>query len=579
MPSGIFDKNTALRTLILSSNDLTALPTSVFGNLTSLRELNLNNNDLTALPAGVFDKLTGLIHLSLVGNKLTALPAGIFEKLTAVNILELSNNPGSGTFRAVANAGGNQNVQAGAPVTLSGSATGPWGSNVTWSWAQVDASNNDVSPATVTLTGADTATLSFTAPSTSTASVLYFGLTVIGKASSFAYRHIISVAVAAQTSNQEVLDRTSGPSARFENLPGSHDGATPFTVELHFSGEATGIGYEALRDSVVEASGGTVEKARRLTPGSNQAWELTIQPTQYGDIALFLSLRECGVPNAVCIGGQSLANVEVALVPGLPPFTASFAGAPAEHDGDTAFKVKFHLSLAPATLSSYATVRDSLFDVTGGRIVKARRLTPRKNQNWELTVAPGGVADVTLRLKATTSCNALPGVCDAAGRMLAGGLSTTVRGPVTLSVADAQAEEGTGQTIGFAVSLSRAASGAVTVDYATADGTATAGEDYSSTSGTLTFAAGETAKTVSVPVLDDVIDEGQEAFTLRLSNATGARIADAEATGTVSNSDPLQKMWLSRFGRTVADHMESDYRRPQDAPRWASPRPPPWFTS
>ena len=67
--------------------------------------------------------------------------------------------------------------------------------------------------------------------------------------------------------------------------------------------------------------------------------------------------------------------------------------------------------------------------------------------------------------------------------------------------------------------------------------------------------AGETAKTVSVPVLDDVIDEGQETFTLRLSNATGARIADAEATGTVSNGDPLQKMWLSRFGRTVADHV------------------------
>ena len=129
--------------------------------------------------------------------------------------------------------------------------------------------------------------------------------------------------------------------------------------------------------------------------------------------------------------------------------------------------------------------------------MKARRLTPRKNQNWELTVAPGGLADVTLRLKATTSCSALPGVCDAAGRMLPGGLSTTVRGPVTLSVADAQGEEGTDETIGFAVSLSRAVSGAVTVEYATADGTATAGEDYSSTSGTMTFAAGETAKTVS----------------------------------------------------------------------------------
>ena len=48
---------------------------------------------------------------------------------------------------------------------------------------------------------------------------------------------------------------------------------------------------------------------------------------------------------------------------------------------------------------------------------------------------------------------------------------------------------------------------------------------------------------------------GNSGLTLRLSNATGAHIADAEATGTVSNSDPLQKMWLSRFGRTVAEHV------------------------
>ena len=127
-----------------------------------------------------------------------------------------------------------------------------------------------------------------------------------------------------------------------------------------------------------------------------------------------------------------------------------------------------------------------------------------------------------------------------------------------ISVADARANEGVGATVAFEVSLSRAFTGTehqVTVDYATADGTATAGEDYTATSGTLTFAAGESSKTVSVTVLDDSIDEGEETFTLRLSNATGARIADGEATGTIANEDPLQKMWLSRFGRTVASHV------------------------
>ena len=125
----------------------------------------------------------------------------------------------------------------------------------------------------------------------------------------------------------------------------------------------------------------------------------------------------------------------------------------------------------------------------------------------------------------------------------------------SISVADARANEGAGAKVAFQVSLSRAFTSAghrVTVDYATADGTAVAGADYTATSGTLTFAAGETSKTVNVPILDDSHDEGAETFTLRLSNPAGARIGDGEATGTIANADPLQKMWLSRFGRTVA---------------------------
>ena len=232
-------------------------------------------------------------------------------------------------------------------------------------------------------------------------------------------------------------DTDPGPTARFSALPQRHDGESAFDIELHFSAAPEGLSYRTVAGGLLAVTGGTVEKARRKTTGSNIAWVVTIRPSGPGDIAIRLPARACGEANAVCFDNRPLAEDATATVPGVP-FTASFAGAPAEHDGERAFTVNFHLSLAPATLSSYRTVRDSLFDVTGGRIVKARRLTPRKNQNWELTVAPGGLADVTLRLRPTTSCSALPGVCDAAGRMLAGGLSTTVRGPVTLSVADAE---------------------------------------------------------------------------------------------------------------------------------------------
>ena len=128
-------------------------------------------------------------------------------------------------------------------------------------------------------------------------------------------------------------------------------------------------------------------------------------------------------------------------------------------------------------------------------------------------------------------------------------------GPAAISIADAEAEEGVDDEITFIVSLDRVALRSMSVDYATSDGTATAGEDYEATSGTLEFAIGDRSKTIAVPVLDDAEDEGEETFTVTLSNPIGAWIEDGEATGTISNSDPLQKAWIARFGRTIASHV------------------------
>ena len=121
-----------------------------------------------------------------------------------------------------------------------------------------------------------------------------------------------------------------------------------------------------------------------------------------------------------------------------------------------------------------------------------------------------------------------------------------------LRVANATVREGPQAQLSFDVSLDRAAAVTVTVDYATADGTATAGADYTATSSTLSFAAGETQKTITVAVLDDAHDEGTETLTLTLSNARGAAIDDATATGWIVNTDPMPAAWLARFGRTGA---------------------------
>ena len=238
----------------------------------------------------------------------------------------------------------------------------------------------------------------------------------------------------------------------------------------------------------------------------------------------------------------------------VPPLTATFHGLPDEHDGKRlfAFEIRFSEEFRGLELAAF---RADALQVTNGRIVDARRTVRGQNRSVTVRVRPSSFDEVRLTLPATTDCSAASAICTQDGRKLSGTVTATVRGPVTVSVADAEAREGTDAAVSFAVTLNRAATREVTVNYATRDGTATAGEDYTFTRGTLTFAVGDTEKTVEVPILDDALDEGAETFTLKLMNATGARIDDGEATGTIENSDPLQTMWLSRFGRTVADHV------------------------
>ncbi len=110
----------------------------------------------------------------------------------------------------------------------------------------------------------------------------------------------------------------------------------------------------------------------------------------------------------------------------------------------------------------------------------------------------------------------------------------------TLSIADASFAEGSAAAPGkgsFVVTLSAASTTPVTVKYATSDGTATAGSDYTAKTGTLTFAPGETQKTITVAAIGDAKMEANETFTVTLSAPSGATLADGVATGTIVNDD------------------------------------------
>jgi len=109
----------------------------------------------------------------------------------------------------------------------------------------------------------------------------------------------------------------------------------------------------------------------------------------------------------------------------------------------------------------------------------------------------------------------------------------------TLTVNDLTITEGNSGTsvATFNVLLSPASSQTVTVNYATANNTASAGSDYVATSGTLTFTPGQTSQPVNVTINGETVFEPNETFNVNLSGATNATIADAQGVGTITNDD------------------------------------------
>ena len=132
--------------------------------------------------------------------------------------------------------------------------------------------------------------------------------------------------------------------------------------------------------------------------------------------------------------------------------------------------------------------------------------------------------------------------------------SSVTLGP-RLSVGSAAVYEGDGEpkSLWFWVTLSGPAATPITVDYATLDGTATAGSDYTAVSGTASFAVGQTTVGVAVPMLGDTSVEADETLQLVLSNAAGAPISFGVGQGTILNDDPYKT--LIYFNSQAGDYI------------------------
>ena len=127
-------------------------------------------------------------------------------------------------------------------------------------------------------------------------------------------------------------DAVDGPyplTATTHDAPASHDGSAAFSFELWFS-EAPAVGFATVRDHAFTVTGGSLDNVRRLVPGYNARWEITVTPSSEADVTLALNATttKCSAEGAICnVDGVKLSGALELVVPG-PSSNSAATGAP-----------------------------------------------------------------------------------------------------------------------------------------------------------------------------------------------------------------------------------------------------------
>ena len=249
------------------------------------------------------------------------------------------------------------------------------------------------------------------------------------------------------------------------------------------------------------------------------------------------------VTHALAGGGYGevvAESVRVAVVEvDVATLTARDAAA-AEPAGVAGFLVALSRAAAGAVTVNYATggggdsATESVDYVSvAGTLSFAAGSTAART--IEVTVLDDALDEPDEQFSLTLSGASVPLAGGGATLVLTGAIEDD-EAPPRLSITDGSLSEGDGIML-FPVSLDAASGQAVTVQFATADATATAGADYTGVTGTLTVDTGDTARTIAVQVLDDEAVEETETFVVALSRAEHATVTGGSATGTIVDND------------------------------------------
>ena len=239
-------------------------------------------------------------------------------------------------------------------------------------------------------------------------------------------------------------------------------------------------------------------------------------------------------PPALHGGGSLLAVLTVRIIDDdgdLP--SLSIKDATANEGADVNFVVELNKASDETVTVSYATSNET---AEAGTDYTAMSSTLTFEAGERTKTIPIPTRGDTIDEEDETFTVRLSGPSEATlQNATATGTITDDDGPPALSINNAEASEGSPAQ--FTVTLTPASGKTVTVDYATADGSAKDDSDYTTLSNTLTFMAGERSKPISVQTREDLIDEPDEMFTVSLSSLNGATLSKGTGTGTITDDD------------------------------------------
>ena len=476
---GDFAGLTGVRRLSFFRQPLASLPAGVFDGLTSLRSLNLEGGQLASLSPGVFDPLRGLTELVLSDNRLSSLGSGVFDGLTSLEWLDLRNNEMRSPFPLAEleklpaltrlltqnNPGTRYRVEALPPsVTVEQGGTtsyrvrlmrpGVWVVGTTSQGSTVrptppsESAGVSVTPERLTFVPANwfrSREVTVVAAGDATLGPVRIAHRASGKFSTDAPEVRVQVvpATARATATAEDAPATIA-GAPVVSDPGADGAWTPgeaVEVTLTFS-ETVTVDTTNGTPAIGLQLNGTAPRAAAYARGSGTGSLVFRYPVAAADGTVSSVIVP---PNALLLNGGAIDGATgvaadrshvgaarrgrrpVIDAPVRDPLTAAFEDVPESHNGTPfTFQVRFSEDVAGL---SYKTLRDSAFSVTNGQVTRARRKTKGSNQGWTITVKPDSSAAVTIRLPATTDCEADDAICTSDDRPLSNSPSARIPGP------------------------------------------------------------------------------------------------------------------------------------------------------